>query len=352
MRRLPRRRRGSFVGLGLLLLVSLVCASGCERDADTSATKAETRGPQKSDPLREEVPRGTYWLNVKVDQFKGSYTLLCNGFPVKKMWVNIIETNDEWAAKMQTALIGKGNVASIRIRPFLRHTGEQLTIGTAELEAWVEIEESRESYVPLHRVKGAEGEGRLRAKTVDSAFVNWEERAQREWKRLLKKKSTPREAYTQLKTWRWKNPIEITTTSFENRHGPDFSRIFEEAPVISDTARLKDYAMQLRDLFESQDTLALYQVHKPKFEAIDFSRPKALETIGTNWLKYDWHLDFDRSDLAARRWAGGRVWEIYRDDALSDQLSKEALLLAGEDRLATWHAVYVAEIDGELKVVR
>lgn len=47
-----------------------------------------------------------------------------------------------------------------------------------------------------------------------------------------------------------------------------------------------------------------------------------------------------------RRWAGGRVWELYRAD------SSEEFFVAGEVRQTAVLDIYVAEVDEELKVVR
>jgi hypothetical protein len=37
---------------------------------------------------------------------------------------------------------------------------------------------------------------------------------------------------------------------------------------------------------------------------------------------------------------------------VAERLRKKALLLSGKERLEGWHSVYIAEIDGELQVVR
>jgi hypothetical protein len=291
---------------------------------------------------------------VKVSRFQGSYTLLCNGFPVEKMWVNIQEYDEEWAANMQTALVGEGNVASIHIRPYLKNRGTNLSIGAVQLEAWVEIEETQESYVPLHRVEGAAGEGRLRTSVVDSARAKWERRARKKWRTFLKSEPSIAEAYGRLRQWRLEHPIEVKTTEFTNRHGPDFSRIFEKAPIMegtpADSARMRDYAMRLRDLMARKDTLALYRETKIGFTDRDTGRPRSkdriVRLIGSNWLEEDWRLDFSRSEVGLRRWSGGRVWELYRADLDTE------LFVAGEKRQTGLLDVYVAQIDGELQVVR
>ncbi len=345
------RRVVSSFAIAAVLFGVFVCAAGCE----TERRGRESERSQKKE-VREEVPKGHYWLNVKVDQFKGSYTLLCNGFPVKRMWVNIIESDDEWAADMQTALIGEGNVASIRIRPFLDYSGKRLTVGTVQLEGWVEVEETRQSYVPLHKVKGAEKEGRLRAEAVDSAYTDWKKQVTGQWEELLEEKETPKAAFIQLKTWRWENPIEVETTPFENRHGPNFSKIFEEAPVIKDTPatrkRLKDYAMHLRELISNHDGPGLYRELRPAKNAA--YRQQGITPPSDSARRADWAAAAEkrvgwfqpgrsagtltRDRIGLRKWVEGRVWELYKEE------SGEPLF--GESE------IFVGEVNGELKVVR
>jgi hypothetical protein len=343
--------------LGTLLLVFALLASGCQEERASGSGKGKSEGTEKS-AQREEFPNGHYWFNVKVDQFKGSYTLLCNGFPVKRMWVNIIETDDEWAADMQTALVGEGNMASIRIRPFLDYSGKRLSVGTAQLKAWVEIEETRQSYVPLHEIKGAEGEGRLRAEAVDSAYSAWEKQVQRQWKKLLNQKSTTKEAFVQLKTWRWNHPMEVQTTPFTNRGGPDFSRIFEEAPRLPDRPatreRLRDYAMRLRNLLRTGDAEGIYRQIRPSISeetgwfkvTRSGRRDSALAQIQEEWVQ-DFRTDFSRSDVRLRRWSEGRVWEL---SVLRPEEGRRPFFSEGPH--SSYLKVYVAEIDGQLRVVR
>ena len=149
---------------------------------------------------------------------------------------------------------------------------------------------------------------------------------------------------------------KVVRTTFDNEQGPDFSDLFEEAPIIegtpTDSARLRAYAMHLRDLMAAKDTLNIYRAHKPRFDDIQFSASKALDVIGRNWLAPDWRLEFQASDVALRKWSDGRIWEIYREDEVSRALRKQALFLAGEERLQTWHTVYVAEVNDSLRVVR
>jgi len=144
------------------------------------------------------------------------------------------------------------------------------------------------------------------------------------------------------------------STTFDNEAGPDFSRIFEEAPVIegtsSDTARLKDYAMRLRGLMARRDTAALREEFRPMFTDYETGTPasdgRVLEIIEESWFSRDWQLGFDREEVGVRRWSEGRIWELYRKEP------RQELFVAGEDQKTGLLDVYVAKLDGELRVVR
>jgi hypothetical protein len=140
------------------------------------------------------------------------------------------------------------------------------------------------------------------------------------------------------------------STTFDNESGPDFSRIFEEAPVIegtpADSARLRDYAMHLRDLMIQKDTSALvaefgpairaaYQLGGREGESLAQFRSDYRENLVLEQAEEE--LDFSRGAVRLKRWSGGRVWQLRREEA-------EGLLRRIE--------VYVAEIGGELRVVR
>jgi hypothetical protein len=144
------------------------------------------------------------------------------------------------------------------------------------------------------------------------------------------------------------------STTFDNEVGPDFSRIFEEAPKLKDTSgtrkRLKDYAMHLLDLMAAKDTSALFEEFRPsvmgRFRMRHFDSKS--EYMAKNWkamILEDAILDFGRSDVALRPWSGGRVWELWREDS-ENQAFFETPSGYGMGEL------YVAELGGELKVVR
>ena len=309
---------------------------GCVKTESYSTVSSSESGTRSADQSPED-----YVLDFQVHAVSSRHVITVNGFPVEKQDVMSRATADRYDVDLSPALVEEENRVTVRMIPYLRSRGGQLRIAEISYSGKIRRQVAQTGANPV--VDNAS----ISKLMVDSVYQAWVERARTKWESY----HSPEGALDSIRTWAQRHPMSVSTT-FENTAGPDYSRIFEGAPVIRDTARLKDYAMHLRDLFAQRDTLGVYEAHRPKFDAIDFSRAEALKTVGSSWLSHDWHLDFDRKDLALRRWSSGRVWEIYRDDALTDTLRKEALLLAGEGRLATWHTIYVAEIDDALKVVR
>lgn len=156
-----------------------------------------------------------------------------------------------------------------------------------------------------------------------------------------------------MRAWAERNPLTVSTR-FDNEAGPDFSRIFEEAPKLKDTPatreRLKEYAMRLRDLMAEKDTSALFQEARPLFTDHDtgtsYEKDRVLRIIANNWFAQNWRLDFTRDEVGLRRWSSGRVWELYKASTGNE------LFVAGDEKETGLLDIYVAELDGELKVVR
>jgi hypothetical protein len=341
---------------GVLVLGGTGCFSSPE--GQSGRTKTQEEKGSESSSSDSGGRKAEYWFEVDVEDVHGQIIVLLNGFPVYRTGHGM-KSHDHLDLPMNTALVGEANTFSLRIEPWMHRGESDLQIGSVKTTARVSLNEK----------KGLKG-SRIHQAEIDSAYKTWSEQARRKWKQYrewerewlqenpqAKQNITWKDggALDSMRAWASRHPMTVSAT-FDNEAGPDFSRIFEEAPRLKNTPatreQLRDYAMRLRKLFAQKDTLGVYQAHRPKFQSIDFSKRKALETIGSNWFRYAWHVDFDRTDLALRRWSDGRVWEIYRDDKLSRKLSKQALFLAGQKRLQSWHKVYVAEIDGELKVVR
>jgi hypothetical protein len=240
--------------------------------------------------------------------------------------------------------------------PFLTRSGESLSIGTVEMSAEVLCEE-----------RSMAGLGITEAE-VDSAYRAWSKRARTQWEEYLKWEKSWLEKYPDsssvvtvrdggaldsIRQWSGRHPMTVLTT-FDNEAGPDFSRIFEEAPRLPDRPatreRLKDYTMHLRDLMAQKDTSALFEEFRPAIEAryrtgTSLSRTEFMEANRQAVVVENAVLNFTTSDLRMRSWVNGRVWQVWREEAINQGLFQDS----SGGGLGT---MYVAELEGELKVVR
>ena len=163
-------------------------------------------------------------------------------------------------------------------------------------------------------------------------------------------------ALDSAQAWVRAHPFEVSV-SFERPVGaaadgqPSFDAVFRDARVIAgtpaDSARLRAYAARLYDLTADRDTAALMVELAPSIAGRRLYSGTPLDSAAF----YDRnrgavvHADpapFAGAEVELRSWVGGRVWELARS-------GWQALLL-GADGLE--RAVYVGEVDGELRVVR
>jgi len=355
MPRLSRFRKGD-PWRGLVLLFLLIGITACEVEGgdkkkpsewEPAVDETNVTGPK---PARHELK--VHWIDINA-----SYVITINGFPALQEYVQARSVDNEFDVQLNAGLIGKGNETEIRLEPLLTRSGEQLSIGTIELEAQV-LGPDR------NPIAGAE----ITKVQVDSAYEAWSNRARKQWSEYLEWEEqwleenpdisgtvTARDggALDSMRQWAARNRLTVRAT-FDNEAGPDFSRIFEEVPVIvgtpADSARLRDYAMHLRDLMAEKDTSGLFEEFRPaiedRFEIQNFeSRSDYMTENREAVILEDAILDFGRKDVALRKWAGGRVWELWRKKS-ENQAFFERPSGYGMGEL------YVAELDGELRVVR
>jgi len=329
----------------VLLVFPLWIFQCAEESIDRSA-------PNVSEGSRS-VSSSSTWYNFVIDgrHEGGRLTVTLNGFPVEQS--TGMMRYRESRVDLSPVLIGRENHLEIRSEPLLLRSGTRIQVGDPGIVGWVRRGE--------RKIIGAE----IAERKVDSVYGEWRQHVQKKWDEYLEweeqwlerhpdsaRTITSREggALDSIRAWAERNPMTVSTT-FDNEAGPDFSRIFEEASVIegtpADTARLKDYAMRLRDLMARRDTAALfeefrlYYAHQYEITGHEGSVEDDEAALRENVVMEDPDLDFEREDIRLTRWSDGRVWELARNDA------EEFFQSNG-----TVRDVYVAELDGELRVVR
>jgi len=326
---------------GLLLPAMLL---GCQvsESCQSSTVEADKNSPVKQTEAEIDHSTGpaTYELLIRWVDVNASFVATVNGFPVRRRLVKGRAVQNEFDLPLNSALIGGTNRVEIRLHPLIKGgEGEKLHIGTTRFEASILGPEDQ----PF-------GSARITRAQAESVSVSWRERVKEQWRTYLGSTSSSHEALDSIRAWAERTPMTVRTT-FDNEAGPDFSRIFEEAPVIegtpSDTARLKDYALRLRDLMARRDTAALFEefrlhyAHQYEITGHEGSVEEDEAALKKTVVMEDPNLDFAREDVRLTRWSDGRVWEIARDGADEFFRSK-----------GTVRDVYVAEVDGELRVVR
>jgi hypothetical protein len=348
-----------------LLLVGLYVITGCgANNADVRSERTSEGVPETSaryeTPSRYEraepeacqemgtgptpagaAPTGEYWFGFHFIDLQGETWVLLNGFPVD--YVIGRSMDHTIGVKLNTALIGEGNQLTVRTIPALRREARRLQVSPVQYCGRVVGSYNRP-------VSGA----KMEAARVDSAYAAWQEALNPVWTSVLRAEAAGRlgtgSAIEAMRDSVAARPFELAAT-FDNERGPDFSALFEEAPVITDTSRLVDYALQLRRLIRDGDGVGFYRevrpaVHaaartdgddpEPEEQAIDRWRRDANNE--RNWFsRPDDRAGFRRADVRVQSWSGGRVWEVSRRNG-------EALFLGWE--------VFVAERDGQLRVVR
>lgn len=346
-------------GMLLASLVAVLFAVGACRLSDSE--ERTTAAKEKTNAAAEKGEKGKYYdLFLRIEDVSSRHVVTVNGFPVEEQNVMSRATDDQYGIDLNTALIGEGNQVEVQMMPYLQPSRKKLDVGTIEYTAEVQSSASWESHggVP---VEGTE----ITSSEVDSAYKVWESKAQKKWEEY--RSGGQQGAIDSMRAWVERNPLTVAT-SFVNEAGPDYSRVFEETPKLKDTPatrrRLTSYAIRLRDLMAEKDTARLVEEFLPVVwkgeDSLDVEALRSnfterqIESIRQNVIIEDAYLDIDRSEVGLRPWAGGRIWELYYEP------DGKALFGARTFREGTpeytgsglKRQVYVAELGGELKVVR
>ncbi len=338
------------------MVCALVVSAGCRLADDPSEDAAwnlalfeDSRGTEHFASASSNPAE--FFFGIMYEDARGTVTLTLNGFPIHQAGGGRRFQNGILSYSLQKSLVSGPNVFRIRIEPTTLRHGDALWFPTVRLHGRVTGDYHGDRPIPGAEITEAQ---------VDSAYAEWKEGAKAAWAGFLRSETAWREANPDRgweitwrsggaldSMWAWsrEHPVVVSTT-FENEAGPDFSDLFLEAPVLTDTVRIRDYAMYLRDRMAARDTLALFEAFRRYYAdqyiyyGVDGNIEDDRQSLLDNAVMPHADLDFGRSDIALRSWSTGRVWEVTR---------RGHSFFESEDAIQD---VYIAEIDGELQVVR
>ena len=370
----------------VLAALALAALGGCQADG---------AGPAPSVTYAEGPPGPYYELVVDVDRVRGLMTVTSNGLPVWREPRFVGVADNQFADALGPGLVSGRNVAAFEVRPGLRRGGP------AGPSGW-----GRSLVVPDQRFSlgvwsadgpRAPGGGyvrgtRVEADAVAAALVRWEAALQREWPRWLASEdalvaagrgASASEGYGGAaldSAWAWAaaHPFRVETAWVREGGpggrpgdgGPSFDGLLRDGPVIAgtpaDSARLRAYAVRLLALERAGDRAALAAEYRPAFEhgvdaeyvgADAATRDSLVADALTRLPPLGSAEPFAERDVRLRSWAGGRVWELYRDGAPALITVRPPPAPIGPDgqrelSVTTTLSPYVAVVGGRLRVVR
>jgi hypothetical protein len=335
---------------------ALVVGAGCRLADDPSkdavwdlSSRAASQGTEHFASASSNPAE--FFFGIMYEDVRGGVTLTVNGFPIHQAGGGRRFQNGILSYSLQSALVSGRNIFRIEIEPTTLRHGDVLWFPTVRLHGQVTGDYHGDRPIPGAEITEAQ---------VDSAYAKWKKRAEAAWARFLRSEAAWLEAnpdrgreitwrsggaLDSMWTWSREHPVVVSTT-FENEAGPDFSDIFLDAPVLTDTTRIRDYAMYLRDRMAARDTLALFEAFRRYYAdqyiyyGVDGNIEDDRQSLLDNAVMPNADLDFRRSDITLRSWSERRVWEVTR---------RGQSFFESEDAIQD---VYIAEIDGELQVVR
>ena len=350
-------------GLALLLSLALGLLAGC------GPADAEMIGDVGAPEASGKPTVGQYELRGVRYDYHASVIGLANGFPIVHYRVpGMARVGSDLGFYLTPALVSGRNTAGYGGAPFVRRSGREVYAGAVRFEMWVQGPDGRE--VPGTRRGVA---------SSDSAFAAWEAELQARWPAWLAMEdslfaadpaqadavSAELEASAEAAfvgrgpalraAWAWSqaNPVIVQTSfvrppensapkasggsSASGARGPgarssdgqpSFDEVFREAPVIggtpADSARLRDYAVRLREFMVVRDTAAAWDAFSfalmREYEAGGGARGVGMDSVAyaseaREYLVMEELDPFEAEDVELRSWSGGRVWELYRDGA-------------------------------------
>ena len=139
--------------------------------------------------------------------------------------------------------------------------------------------------------------------------------------------------------------------TFDNKQF-DFSDVLLKSPILQDTVQLIDYALKLKSWVQNHDIDKLLEHMAPKVRdyAISYSveediiREGLKQSFTGDMFNMEWE-EVPREDIIPISYCEGRVWELTTSKG-------HPLFYSENEEGHTSLPVYVAEVNGELRVVR
>ena len=331
----PPVRKGRPAALAVALAVWAGLAAAC----GPAGTPPASAGAAPAGSTGEYVVAGS------LDEVYGAVRVLVNGFPPVRLPTDGVIARYAPGTGLGTyatpALVSGENVAAVEVVPAVFGSPSGPAVGPVRFRAWVEAPDGT-------TVPGTERP----AAHVDSVVAAWTAELGARWAGWSRGGGAAEDS---ARAWAQRRPVRVEMR-FARPGGaadgaPSFDAVFRDAPVIAgtpaDSARLRAYAVQLRDLTAARDTAALMAEFAPSVDARYRQSGAADSAAFYERNRQAFVLDdpapFGAPDVGLRSWAGGRVWELTRPGARP--------LLSGPGGAV--RAVYVGEgPDGALRVVR
>ena len=373
--------RSIAVGIAAAVLLLTGCGDGRARSEPDRAVR--NAGAPRSGELACTAS-GAYVAGIVFEAVEGAERIVANGFPVYATTGpgSMASPGSGFSTNLAPALVSGSNDVVFAVAPAVHLRGGTEAVGgpgdvpetgPTRFRAWV---------------CGPDGAvlGEAASAASDSAFAAWRAAFEGRWPRWQAMEDSLYAARPALadsaaaamgrdrvaaavgvsaaldsaRAWAAAHPVAVSVT-FERPADPggaaadglpSWDAVLREAPVIAaaDSARLRAFAVGLRDLMAAEDSLALLAAHMPSVEqryAIYVAPgPKQdyLQTVRGQVVVDGAVLDWDVEELELQRWADGRVWEITRPGGLFMTPVVQGAR-RGRDK------AYVGEVDGELRVV-
>lgn len=132
----------------------------------------------------------------------------------------------------------------------------------------------------------------------------------------------------------------------------DFSELLVKTPVLTDTTRMVEYAMKLKHWVQNKDIGTLIDHMEPKVRdyaaAYSVSEEVIRESLKQSFTGDMFQIEWEEvktEDVIPVSYCDGRLWELTTSQG-------HALFYSATNDGHTSLPVYIAEVNGELRVVR